>query len=71
MRYDEFKKCLKVAGLSVKELAELLDMQPNSITNYRARVSVPRHLEVVASLLAALESNGIDRSTVLPPRRPV
>lgn len=58
MRYDEFKKCLKVAGLSVKELAELLDMQPNSITNYRAKGTVPRHLAVIATLLAALHAHG-------------
>lgn len=65
MRYDEFKKCLKVAGISVKELAEVLDMQPNSITNYRARGSVPRHLGVIASLLAVLATHGIDHSEVL------
>ncbi len=69
MRYDEFKQCLKVAGLSVKELAELLDMQPNSITNYRARGSVPRHLAVIAVLAAELLRHDVKVVDLLGERR--
>lgn len=67
MSYDEFKVCLRTAGLSVKDLAALLAMQPNSITNYRAKGSVPKHLEVIALLIAALVRQGVDvRATLRP-----
>jgi len=71
MTYDEFKAKLKVAKLSVRELAEILDMRPNSITNYRAKGEVPRHLAVIAVLMAEAINLGADlnhlrrRATVL------
>lgn len=65
MTYDEFKAKLKAADLSVRELASLLDMLPNSITNYRATGSVPRHLAVIATLAAALVEKGIDPRRLL------
>ncbi len=65
MTYDEFKDCLRLAGLSVRELAAVLDMQPNSITNYRAKGAVPRHLEVIVTLLATLVANDVDPIDVL------
>lgn len=67
MSYDEFKVCLRTAGLSVKDLAALLEMQPNSITNYRAKGAVPKHLEVIALLITALVRQGVDvRATLRP-----
>ena len=65
MSYDEFKDCLRSAQLSVRELAALLDMQPNSITNYRAKGTVPRHLAVIATLLATLAAQNIDARQLL------
>lgn len=65
MSYDEFKECLQPTGLSVRELAALLQMKPNSITNYRSRGLVPRHLEVIATLLATLAAQHIDARQLL------
>ena len=65
MTYDEFKGCLHMADLSVRNLATLLEMQPNSITNYRAKGDVPRHLEVIATLLAALAAYDVDAAQLL------
>ena len=69
MSYDEFKANLKVAGLSVKKLAELLEMAPNSITNYRAKGVVPRYLAVVARLLLELRALGVDINRVIEEAR--
>lgn len=57
MTYDDFKRSLKRARISIKDFAEILDMNPTSITNYKAKGRIPRHLSVVAVLLAALREH--------------
>ena len=39
-------------------VAELLEMNPNSITNYRRTGTVPLHLAVIAVMLAELSARG-------------
>jgi hypothetical protein len=58
MKYDEFRKTLKEAKIPVKTLALVLEMNPTSITNYRGKGVVPRHLAVMATLIKALQLNG-------------
>ena len=58
MTYDEFKRELKRAKLSVKMLADLLEMNPNSITNYKRTGTVPLHLGAIAVMLAELSVRG-------------
>jgi transcriptional regulator with XRE-family HTH domain len=41
MPYEEFQRLMGKAGLSIKEFATLLDMNPNSITNYKKIGKVP------------------------------
>lgn len=65
MMYDEFKKHLKEAQIPVKTLAAALEMNPNSITNYRGRGEVPRHLAVIATLLRAVAASDKSASEVL------
>jgi len=65
MTYEEFKTHLRRANLTVTRLAALLDMKPNSITNYGARGEVPRHLAVIAMLMAELVSRGVDIGVLL------
>lgn len=65
MTYDEFKAKLKAAKLTVRELAEILEMRPNSITNYRAKGEVPRHLAVIAVLAAEVAAVGSTVQDVL------
>jgi hypothetical protein len=67
MMYDDFKKHLKEARISVKTLATILGMNPTSITNYRGRGEVPRHLAVIATLIGAAVSNRQSVVDVLSP----
>ena len=67
MMYDEFKKHLKEAQISVKTLAAALGMNPTSITNYRGRGEVPRHLAVIATLLGGVASKNESPVDVLSP----
>lgn len=60
MAYSQFKSELKRAGISIKGFAELLLMNPTSITNYRQKHEVPRHLALVAVTLAELSARGYD-----------
>ena len=65
MKYEAFKKELKRAKLSVKAFAEILDMNPTSITNYRRKGNVPKHLAAIVVLLAALSERGIAYQEIL------
>lgn len=65
MMYDEFKRYLKEARISVKTLAVILGMNPTSITNYRGRGEVPRYLAVIATLLGAAASSSKPVTEVL------
>lgn len=60
MTYEQFKSELKRAGISIKGFAELLLMNPTSITNYRQKHEVPRHLALIAVMLAELSAHGYD-----------
>lgn len=60
MKYDEFKARLKSAGVSMTEMARLLCMHRNSITNYGRSGSVPAHLAVIAVLISEMEKSGLD-----------
>ena len=60
MTYDEFQRQLGKAGLSIRKFADVVGMQPNSVTNYASRGEVPSHLAVIAVLLGAMVDNGLD-----------
>ena len=64
MTYDQFKIELKQAGISVKGFAELLLMNPTSITNYRQKKEIPRHLAIIAVMLAELSARGLDADAI-------
>ena len=59
MTYDEFIGKLGKAGLSVRKFADLLEMRPNSVSNYAKRGEVPSHLAIIAALLAELNIQGL------------
>jgi hypothetical protein len=65
MRYDDFKRRLKEARIPVKTLAAILDMNPTSITNYRGRGEVPRHLAVIATLISGVVTSGRSVTEIL------
>lgn len=65
MRYDEFRRQLGKAGLSVKEFADLVKLNRNSVTNYAQSGIVPTHLAVIAALLGEMAERKIDFRDVL------
>ncbi|MDA4862929.1 tellurium resistance protein TerC [Acinetobacter baumannii] len=58
--YQEFQIELIKIGLTIKELATLIGMNPNSITNYKSKEIIPLNLAITVSLISSLKSNGID-----------
>lgn len=60
MNYDDFIAELNKTGLSVRRFADLMGMQPNSISNNKKQGGVPVHLAIIASLLAEMSSHDID-----------
>ena len=64
MTYDDFIAELGKAGLTVRRFAELVGMQPNSISNNKKKGEVPGHLAIIAALLAEFAANNIDYESV-------
>mgnify|MGYP002737716836 CR=1 FL=1 len=60
MTNTEIKLLLGKAGLSIKEFAALLDMKPNSITNYSKQGVVPTHIAVIVALISTMKDEGLD-----------
>ena len=71
MTYDRFLDELNKAGLSVKRFADLVGMQPNSVSNNRKRGEVPIHLALIASLLAEMSARQIDYEPVIARVQPI
>ena len=65
MTYSEFQIELIKIGLSIKDLASLLGIHPNSITNYKSKEVLPLNLAIVITLLAELKINGIDPEPII------
>lgn len=65
MKYEDFLLELKGAGLSGRAFARLLDLHPNTISNYKAAGEVPSHLGVIAALIRTMVEAGIDYGTTL------
>lgn len=74
MPYAEFLAELERAGLSVRSFADLIGMNPNSITNYAGRGELPQHIALVAVLVAEMAVGGLDYrnaiSKVAPTKKP-
>ena len=65
MDYAHFRRQLARAGLSSTAFADLLGMNPKSISNYAAVGVVPSHLAVIASLMAKMADHELDYRAVL------
>ncbi|MEO1920809.1 MAG: XRE family transcriptional regulator [Sphingomonadaceae bacterium] len=74
MPYAEFLAELERAGLSVRGFADLIGMNPNSITNYAGRGEVPKHIALVAVLIAEMATREIEYrnaiAKVAPTKKP-
>lgn len=60
MTYQEFQIELLQMGLTIKELASLIGMNPNSITNYKSKEVIPLNLAITVSLISSLKNNDLD-----------
>ena len=60
MPYTEFQRLVGKAGLSIKEFAALLDMKPNSITNYSKQGVVSTQIAVIVALISTMKDEGLD-----------
>lgn len=59
MPYADFLVELARARLSVRAFADLIGMNPNSISNYARGGEVPTHLALIATLIGELGAQGI------------
>ncbi|WP_232844035.1 regulatory phage cox family protein [Allopontixanthobacter sediminis] len=60
MPYADFLTELTRAGLTVRGFADLVGMNPNSITNYARQGELPVHLAFIAVLVAELAVHRLD-----------
>lgn len=65
MNYDEFTRQLGKAGLSARQFADLIRMNPNSVTNCAKKGEVPAHLAVIVSLMGEMAEHRVDFRGVL------
>jgi len=63
VNYDEFKRRLGKAGLSVREFSELLRCNCNTVSNYASREVVPTHFAVYVTLMSEMAERGVDFKT--------
>ena len=60
MTYNEFKRHLGKAGLTVNEFAALLHLQPSSVSNYAKKIAVPQTHALIAVALGDAADRGVD-----------
>ena len=51
MKYEEFTRNIGKAGLTIKEFAELIKANPNSMTNLAKKDNVPKNLAIIVAFL--------------------
>jgi len=65
MTYDEFKRHVGKAGLTIREFADLLKLNPGSISNYAKTGEIPSHLAIIIVLVAEMAERKINYREVL------
>ena len=63
--YTDFLTELRKARLSVREFAELIGMNPNSISNYARAGELPTHIALIAVLVVSVSQLGGDYRLVM------
>lgn len=59
MTYDEFRRQIGKAGLTIQTFADLVKMNRISLSNYKNK-DVPSHLAVMATLMGAMADGQTD-----------
>ncbi len=75
MSYSDFLAELQKVGLSVRAFAELVGMNPNSISNYARSGELPTHIALITVLVVGISEIGGDyrqimSKVVLTPKKP-
>lgn len=75
MTYSDFLAELQRIGLSVRAFAELVGMNPNSLSNYASHGGLPTHIALIAVLIVGIAEKGgnyrqIMSKVVLTPKKP-
>ena len=65
MDYEEFKRQIGKSGLTLKDFAELLHLNKNSLSNLAGKEKVPDHLAVIVVLLGEMAEHKIDFRSVI------
>ncbi len=60
MNYEELTRNITKAGLDIKEFAELIKANPNSITNLKSKEKMPKNIVVIAVLLGEIVDKGLE-----------
>jgi len=60
MDYEEFTRNIGKAGLTVKDFANLIKTNPNSITNLSKKERMPKNLAIIAVLLGEMVDKGLE-----------
>ena len=60
MNYEELTRNIAKAGLDIKEFAELIKANPNSITNLKSKEKMPKNTAVIAVLLGEMVDKGLE-----------
>ena len=55
MNYEELKRNIRKAGLDIKDFAELIKVNPNSITNLKSKKKIPKNIGIIAVLLGEMK----------------
>lgn len=59
MNYEELTRNIAKAGLDIKEFAELIKANPNSITNLKSKEKMPKNLAIIVILLGEMVDKGL------------
>lgn len=65
MDYKEFRRHLGKASLTINEFSALINVRPNSISNYAKKSNVPEEYAVIAILVGEAADRGIDFRNLL------
>lgn len=65
MTYAELQMMLLEMDLSIKDLAMLLGMNPNSITNYKSTGMIPLHLAITVALISHSKKAGLSPEDII------
>lgn len=60
MDYKEFKRWVRLSGLTIGEFADVLQVSAASVSRYSATGKVPGYMGLIAVLLAELVRVGVD-----------